>query len=237
MMQSILTKMLPMDFLVTREAAKFAAEASIHHLCAVANLIKACCLEGAAHDLVTSLGPERFTEWKAALINQAAGQVSNLSRQLEEEVRKGIVEPDPDRGALAHRQLTPGHDFLKLVYINMVQLRVVLMDLRRTELAAAIEADKVKAAAREAPEAPAQHAPHGGNRRKSGADTLRTQSQGILDERPPDPGPGESEGTELMVEVEEQEAKVALQTGLELAARLKEETIDALVDYVPDTTT
>ena len=108
MMQSILTKMLPMDFLVTREAAKFAAEASIHHLCAVANLIKTCCLEGAAHDLVTSLGPERFTEWKAALINQAAGQVPNLFRQLEEEVRKGIVEPDPDRGALAHRQLTPG---------------------------------------------------------------------------------------------------------------------------------
>jgi hypothetical protein len=108
MMRNILEKMLPMDFIVTREAARFAAEASIHHMCTVANLIKTCCLEGAAHDLVTSLGPERFTEWKAALINQAAGQVPNLFRQLEEEVRKGIVEPDPDRGALAHRQLTPG---------------------------------------------------------------------------------------------------------------------------------
>ena len=111
------------------------------------------------------------------------------------------------------------------------------MNLRRAELTAAIEADKVKAAAREAPEAPAQHAPHGGSRRKSGADTLRTQSQGILDERPPDPGPGESEGTELMVEVEEQEAKVALQTGLENAARLKENAIDAFVAYVPDADT
>jgi hypothetical protein len=40
----------------------------------VANLIKTCCLEGAAYDLVTSLGPERFTEWKAALINHAAGK-------------------------------------------------------------------------------------------------------------------------------------------------------------------
>jgi hypothetical protein len=80
MMQSILAKMLPMDFLVTREAAKFAAEASIHHLCTVANLIKTCCLEGAAHDLATSLGPERFTEWKAAPINQAARQVPNLFR-------------------------------------------------------------------------------------------------------------------------------------------------------------
>ena len=208
MMQTILTRMLPIDFRVTRQAATFAAEASIHHLCAVANLIKTCCLEGAAHDLVTSLGPERFTEWKAALINQAAGQVPNLFRQLEEEVRKGIVEPDPDRGALAHRQLTPGYDFLKLVYTNMVQLRVVLTDLRRAELAAAKEADKVRAAAREASEAPAQHAPHGGNRRKSGADTLRTQSQSILDERPPDPEPEESEGTESMAEDEEQEAKI-----------------------------
>jgi hypothetical protein len=33
MMQSILAKMLPMDFLVTREAAKFAAEASIYTTC------------------------------------------------------------------------------------------------------------------------------------------------------------------------------------------------------------
>ena len=40
-----------MDFIVTREAAKFAAEASIHHMCTVANLIKTCCLEGAAYDL------------------------------------------------------------------------------------------------------------------------------------------------------------------------------------------
>ena len=40
MMRNILEKMLPMDFIVTREAAKFAAEASIHHMCTVANLIK-----------------------------------------------------------------------------------------------------------------------------------------------------------------------------------------------------
>jgi hypothetical protein len=32
MMRSILQKMLPMDFIVTREAAEFAAEAYIHHL-------------------------------------------------------------------------------------------------------------------------------------------------------------------------------------------------------------
>jgi hypothetical protein len=53
MMRNILEKMLPMDFKVTREAAaEFAAEASIHHMCTVANLIKTCCLEGgAAYDL------------------------------------------------------------------------------------------------------------------------------------------------------------------------------------------
>ena len=102
-----------------------------------------------------------------------------------------------------------------------------------------MEADKVKAAARDASEAPAQHAqhaPHGGNRRRSGADALRTQSQSILAERPADPEPDDSVGTEAMVEVEEQEAEAALHEGLELAARLKENTIDALGDYVLNTT-
>jgi hypothetical protein len=91
MMQSILKKMLPLDFKVTREAAEFATEAYIHHMCTVVNLIKACCFEGAAYDLVTSLCPERFTEWKAAPINQAAGKVPNLFRMLEADVRGGRV--------------------------------------------------------------------------------------------------------------------------------------------------
>ena len=55
MMRTMLAVMQPVDFKVTKEAAKFAAEAPIHHLCAVANLIKTCCLEGAAYDLVTDL--------------------------------------------------------------------------------------------------------------------------------------------------------------------------------------
>jgi hypothetical protein len=50
MMQIILAKMQPMDFKVTREAAQFAAEAYIHHMCTVVNLIKTCCFEGAAYD-------------------------------------------------------------------------------------------------------------------------------------------------------------------------------------------
>jgi hypothetical protein len=49
--------------------------------------------------LVTSLGPERFTEWKAALINHAAGKVPNLFRVLEAEVRHGTVHPPPEEGA------------------------------------------------------------------------------------------------------------------------------------------
>jgi hypothetical protein len=48
-----------------RSRGVFATEAYIHHMCTVANLIKTCCFEGAAYDLVTSLGPERFTEWKS----------------------------------------------------------------------------------------------------------------------------------------------------------------------------
>ena len=144
MMQSILEKMLPMDFLVTREAAKFAAEASIHHLCAVANLIKTCCLEGAAYDLVTSLGPERFTEWKAALINHAAGKVPNLFRMLETEVRSDKFQPHPEEGALKYRHPTPGYDITELVFTDMPQLRALCIDLRMAELTAAKGADRVK---------------------------------------------------------------------------------------------
>jgi hypothetical protein len=98
----------------------------------------------------------------------------------------------------------------------------------------------VKAAAREAAEAPAQYAqpaPHGGDRRTSGADAHRTESQGILAERPADPEPDESEGTEARVEVDEQEAKTALQAGLERAAQGKENAIYAHGDHIPDTGT
>ena len=116
MMRNIPEKMLPMDFIVIREAAKFAAEAYIHHMCTVANLIKTCCLEGAAYDLVTSLGPERFTEWKAALINHAAGKVPDLFRLLETDVRDGRFQPHPEEGALKYRQLTPGYGITELVF-------------------------------------------------------------------------------------------------------------------------
>ena len=119
----------------------------------------------------------------------------------------------------------------------MVQLRVLLTDLRRAESTAAKETDRVKAAARASLEAPAQHAPHGGNRRTSGADDLRTQSKDILSARPEDPKPDEAEGTESMAEDDEQEANAVLREGLEQAIRKKEVAIEAYPTYVPDTDT
>jgi hypothetical protein len=236
MMQGILMKMQPMDFKVTKEAAQFAAEAYIHHMCTVANLIKTCCFEGAAYDLITSLGPERFTEWKAALINQAAGKVPNLFRMLEEDVRAGRFQPYPGEGPLKYGKPTPGYDITELMD-DMTRLRVVCTDLRRAELTAAKEADRVKAAARVTPEASAQQAPHGGNRRTSGADDLRSQSKGILAARPADPGPNLADGTESMVQDDELEAKAVLREGLEQAiAEHHERTLDAIVPHVADTT-
>jgi hypothetical protein len=226
MMRSILEKMLPMDFIVTREAAEFSAEAYIHHMCTVANLIKTCCFEGAAYDLVTSLGPERFTEWKAALINQAAGKVPNLFRLLEADVQDGRFQPHPEEGALKYRSCTLDYDITELVFNDMPRLRALCTDLRRAELTAAKEADRVKAAARASPEAQAQHTPHGGNRRTSGADDLRSQSKGSLATRPEDPKPDMATGTESMAEDDEHGANDLLQEGLEQALRRRETTIE-----------
>ena len=61
----------------------------------------------------------------------------------------------------------------------------------------------------------------------SGADALRTQSQSIPGDRPPDPEPEESIGTESMADDEEQEAKLVLHAGLEHAAAQRENAIEA----------
>jgi hypothetical protein len=174
MMENMLMRMLPMNFRVTKEAAAFATEVHIHHMCTVANnLIKTCCFEALAYDLVTNLGPERFTEWKAALINEAAGKVPHLFRMLEEDVRKGKFQPLPEEGALKYGRVTPGYDIIELVDKDMKQLRKVCIGLRRAELTAAKEHDRVKAAAKDAANAQAQPTPHSGSRRTSGADERR----------------------------------------------------------------
>jgi hypothetical protein len=147
MMARINKEMSGMDFHVSKEAAEFATEAHIHQMCTVANLIRTCCFEGAAYTLVTNLGPERFTEWKAALINEATGKVPRLFAMLETCVRKGKFEPG--KGALECGYPTPGYDITKLIE-DMVKLRSVLKDLRRAELVAAKEHDRIRAAARDA---------------------------------------------------------------------------------------
>jgi hypothetical protein len=53
----------------------------------VARLVRTyCLLGGPAHILVTNLAPERFTEWKTALINEAAGKMPRLFSKLENDV-------------------------------------------------------------------------------------------------------------------------------------------------------
>jgi hypothetical protein len=105
MMARMNKEMSGMNFHVSKEAAVFATEAHIHQVCAVANLVKICCFEGAAYTLVTNLGPEGFTEWKAALINQATGKMPNLFSMLETCVRNGKLEPRegaPQYGWIPH---------------------------------------------------------------------------------------------------------------------------------------
>jgi hypothetical protein len=90
---------------------------------------------------------------------------------------------------LKYRHVTPGYDITELTDTDMVQLRIVCMDLRTAELAAAKEHDRVKAAAKAAADAPAQLTPHSGSRRTSGADALRNQSTDVRAERPDDHDP------------------------------------------------
>jgi hypothetical protein len=62
MMDNIIRGMLPMNFRVTKEAAEFATEAYSHHMCTVTNLIKTCCFEALAYDLVTNMAPKRCSQ-------------------------------------------------------------------------------------------------------------------------------------------------------------------------------
>jgi hypothetical protein len=125
LMDRIRERMMPMNFKVTKEAAGFATEARIYHMCTVANLIRACCFEGlASYSLVTSLGPEGLTEWKAALINEAAEKLPRLFGTLERDVRNGKFEPG--EGALEYGHATPGYDINELIDKDMAELQKML---------------------------------------------------------------------------------------------------------------
>jgi hypothetical protein len=114
MMARINKEMSGMNFHVSKEAAVFATEAHIHQMCTVANLVKTCCFEGAAYTLVTDMGPERFTEWKAALIDQPG------HRQDATPIRHA-GDLCAERKARATRRSTtvwishpePGHDIMR----------------------------------------------------------------------------------------------------------------------------
>jgi hypothetical protein len=123
-------EMSGMNFHVTTEAAQFATEARIHHMCAVAGLIRNCCLGGPAYTLVTNLGTERFTEWKTALINEATGKMQRLFGKLENGVLRGKFQPG--KGALDYVFPTPGHD-INMRLEDMAKLRKVMKDLRISE--------------------------------------------------------------------------------------------------------
>jgi hypothetical protein len=67
MMQSILEKMQPMDFIVSREAAEFAAEAYIHHMCTHARRrLHAGAWSGPARGRPVVWGGARCAAWHVA---------------------------------------------------------------------------------------------------------------------------------------------------------------------------
>jgi hypothetical protein len=86
-------EMRDMEFRISRHAATFATEARIHHLCKVAGVIEVNCLTGPALVLVTQLGPEMFSEWKAALINAATGKTPRIVNKLLDKVMSGMSQP------------------------------------------------------------------------------------------------------------------------------------------------
>ena len=98
-----------------------------------------------------------------------------------------------DARKMVYVALTPGYCITKLME-DMEQMREVLKDLRRAELIAAKDHDKVRAAARGeghgSQAAESVTAPRRGTqgRRQSGADRLRTESHALQGVQPSDSG-------------------------------------------------
>jgi hypothetical protein len=92
------------------------------------------CLAGPALALVTQLGPERFSEWKAALIDAVTGRTPHFVSKLLDKVRGGMFQPGT--AALEYGNLTPECPIAKILG-DMAQMRAVIKDIRRAELVAA----------------------------------------------------------------------------------------------------
>ena len=106
---------------------------------------KANCLAGPVPVLVTQLGPDRSSERKAALITAATGKTPHFVSNLLDKVRSGIFQPG--RTALEYAPLTPEYPIGKALG-DMEQMRVVIKDLRRAELVAVENRNRVRAGAR-----------------------------------------------------------------------------------------
>jgi hypothetical protein len=118
---------------------------------------------------------------------------------------------------------------------EMVKLRKVLKDLRRAELVAAKEHDRIRAAAREgagdgtSAQRPPTSDPHG--RRGSGADKLRHESNQALDSAEYDRRADEMGDEEAFVEELAAKATRDQQAGREKAERIREEALYAIKVY------
>jgi hypothetical protein len=114
-MARIDAEMSDMDFHVTKEAAVFATEAYIHQMCAVANLVKTCCFEGAAYTLVTDLWAPRGSRSGKGSADQPGHRqdAAPIRCAVETCVRSGKLEPR--EGALQYGYPTPGYDIMRLL--------------------------------------------------------------------------------------------------------------------------
>jgi hypothetical protein len=150
---------------------------------------------------------------------------------LEEDVRKGKFQPLPEEGALKYGHVTPEYDITELVDKDMPRLRKVCIDLRRAELTAAKEHDRVRAAAQGAARAQAQPTLHSDGRRTSGADQLRHKSIEVRAGGRVEPESDEMDESEAMVEDDERQADAAFRTGLEAAIQVQENAVDSTLFY------
>jgi hypothetical protein len=163
---------------------------------------------------------------KAALINQATGKMPRLFGMLEICVRNGKFEPR--QGAPEYGYPTLGYDIMR----PLVRLRKVLKDLRRAELVAAKEHDRIRAAARggtgdgTSVQRPPTSDTHG--RKQSGTDRLRHESSQALDNAEYDKVADDMSNQEALVEELAEQASRDLQAGRETAERVREEALDTI---------
>jgi hypothetical protein len=150
------------------------------------------------------------------------------TRRAKWKVRR---ELEPGEGALEYGHATPGYDINEIIDKYMAELRNMLKDLRRAELIAAKEHDRVRAAARDVASAQAQSTSGTQGRRTSGADQLRHKGVEIVAAGKYEQEADEMSDTEVAMENDAQQADIALRAGLETTHQVQEHTTDAIPLY------